>query len=313
MSESKTIVQYDNQNNKCVISRINMSNNDFVQIMRNILLDYDDIKEYEYTQTSNLNNKPDGYYLVHINSPNELEMVQVERKTNVGYIYNTVTTNIKRIYKWELLENKYHQMKPLTFAVTKNQFDMNKLDGKISTVIGRPQSGKTTLVANIIKNLYNNYDYIIFFQSANLPEPTNEFYDQNPECSKVKYLPMSALKDTFKTQQDNNKKYLVVLNLSPDDKDDGFLEVINNNTQYNMTVIITSTAFNAEIMGKSNYVFNLRYTPLENLNKIYNIFKFTMPFRKLLHIYEQLETYEAQVIDTNEKEFNNCVMYKANI
>jgi hypothetical protein len=315
MNGTHSIIQYDDQNNKCIISRLSISPADFLKVIKDMVLDLDldNISTYKYTQDNNLTNKPDGYYLVHNITNNELELMQVTRILNKGFLYNSTTFSCKRIYKWELIENNYHVSKPLNFTVEKNQFNINKIDNKVSVIIGNNKSGKTTLILDIIKKLYNNYDNILLYLNNELLEFDINYYNTNlTDCPKIKYLPISALKDTLKYQNDGKKCLIVTDTLCTNDS--GILEITNNYVKHNLTVIMALQSFDEEIIGNLNYIFNLKGTSFVHSKRIHKYCKFDIPFRKFTYMHTKLELYEALVIDTTEKEINNSIMtFKANL
>lgn len=316
MSESKSIIQYDKHKNECVISRLTMTNDDFVNVIKNIILDYNDIGTYEYTKDKNLDNKPLGNYLVHDVVTNELEFIKVDKIDNKGYFYNTVSRVTEQLYRWKLIDNKYHQHKLLNFPVEKTNFDTKKLNNKITSIVGSAKTGKKTILHHIIEDEHSNYDKIIYFVSEGIDLSNYSYFDDTPRKdgvtthtnSIIRYLPLSALKNTFEYKQNDGHKYLVLLELSSHEKDNDSLYIINNNDKYDMTIIITSKLFEPEIMGKSDYVINLNNDTSDNLRRISKFYKFDTPFRKISYVHSQLQNYEAQVFDTKNKDISGCVV-----
>ena len=315
MNQSKSIIQYDNQNNKNIICRFNITHDDdFIKIIRNIIMDYGYVKTPEYINNKNLlDTLPAGYYLVHDITTDTMELILVDIKQNIGYLYNSTTRSTQKIYKWELVNNNYHQLKTLDFKVDHTMFDITTIDNKVSSIIGSNDSTKSLVVSQIVAAHYDQVDNLLFFLENDKPCNNLEYIDKDPQVEKVRYLPLGSLKNTFEYIKENNtlKKYLVIIELTSETLGDELTEFLSNAASYNATIIVTMGVCDKELIERSNYVFSLINNTTTNFTKLCGALKYITPHRKLQYINSITKTLDtlSQVFDTSVKEIDSCTIY----
>lgn len=167
-----SVQQISETNEICIIGTISDNDTDYINFIKARIQKIDGVKEYEYVLEQDLHTIANkcGFYLVHYKD-GKIELIEQYNQISVGYIYNSILFNTKKMFTWSRILNDFDvvSINVLTDGVVSNdnipmenirEIDMGKITKNPNIlVIGNRGTGKTIMALDVMDKLYKRHNY----------------------------------------------------------------------------------------------------------------------------------------------------------